>query len=206
MVLEKKTEVAVFEICGKAKTNVEDAEKWLKDLILREQTEQRFQDIVIETFDEAEIQKLNDLQRRLHIAILLEKEKSPPLILVSGIPRDVMDAYAEIQTLIDTVKHNQEEKSKAQLVQNLVQWQYQSNGDVFLAFDVITNLHLEDGKINKKTHVKIQLQGKNYWANIKKMHATDDQKRHIEIRRVSNGNERLSRPGFLVLPCLLVST
>ncbi|KAJ6665482.1 hypothetical protein lerEdw1_003323 [Lerista edwardsae] len=194
LVLEKKTEVAVFEICGKTKTNVEDAEKWLKDLILGEQTEKRFQDVVIETFDEAEIKKLNDLQRRLHIAIHLEKEKSPPLILVSGIPRDVMDAYTEIQMLIDTVKHDQEEKSKAQLVQNLVEWQYQSNGDIFLAFDVITNLHLEDGKINKKTHVNIQLQGKNYRVNIEKMYATDDQKRRIDIRRVSKDKLHMGLP------------
>ncbi|XP_066467944.1 protein mono-ADP-ribosyltransferase PARP14 [Tiliqua scincoides] len=184
LIVEKKTEVAVFEICGKTKANVEGAEKWLKELILGEQTEKHFQDVVIEMFDEAEIQKLNDLQRRLHIAIHLEKEKSPPLILVSGIPRDVMDAYTEIQKLIDTVKHDQEEKFKAQLIQKLVEWQFQSNGDNFIPFDMLTNLHLEEGKINNEKHVDIQFQGKKYQANIKKMCATDDQKRSVKIKRV----------------------
>lgn len=189
--MEKKTEVAVFEICGESKENVEACKKWLKELIEGEQEEKCFQDVVIETFDEAEIQKLNDLQRRLHIAIQLDKDKSPPRILVSGIPRDVIEAYTEIQQLIDAVKHDQEEKSKAQLVQKLVEWQHQSNGNDFIAFDMITNLHLEDGKISDKTYVDVQLQGKTWHANLKKMHAKDDKKTSIKIRRVEKGNEKL---------------
>ncbi|XP_062972727.1 protein mono-ADP-ribosyltransferase PARP14-like isoform X2 [Elgaria multicarinata webbii] len=192
LVLEKKVEVAVFEICGESREKVEDAESWLKKMILQEQTENCISDEMIDMFDDTEIKKLNELQKSLHIAIQLEKKQSPPFILLSGIPRDVLTAFTEIQGLIKTMKENREEKSKAELVKNLVEWQYCTSGNVFVAFNMLVNLHLEDSKINNKTHVNIQIHGKSYIANLRNMFATDSLGKCVNIRRIAKDEGKLS--------------
>ncbi|XP_042301491.1 protein mono-ADP-ribosyltransferase PARP14-like isoform X2 [Sceloporus undulatus] len=171
LLLEKKVEVAVFEICGEDRKNVDAAESWLKKLILQEQAENRITDELIDMFDDAEIQKLNELQKRLHIAIQLEKKQSPPFILVSGIPRDVLTAFTEIQDLIKKMKDDREERSKAELAKNLVEWQYSKDGDKYTSVDMLANLHLEDAMISKKMHVNIQIDGKAYMVDLKNMSA-----------------------------------
>nr|XP_056717390.1 protein mono-ADP-ribosyltransferase PARP14-like [Euleptes europaea] len=191
LLLEKKLEVAVFEICGERKKNVEDTEAWLKQLILQEQTEKCISDVLIEMFDEAEIKQLNDLQRRLHITIHLDKKQSPPSILVSGIPRDVLEAYMHIQKLIQTMKDDREEQSKAKLAHNLVEWQYSPKGDLFLPFDLLDNLHLEDAKINNTVKARINIQGKSYMADFKNLTATDSQGKSISIRRMAKEEGKL---------------
>ncbi|XP_053143016.1 protein mono-ADP-ribosyltransferase PARP14 [Hemicordylus capensis] len=192
VVLEKREERAIFEICGESKKNVEAAETWLKQLILQEQTEKNICHELIDMFDDEEIKKLNGLQKRLHISIQLEMNESPPFILVSGIPRDVLDAFEEIQKLIDNIKNDREEKSKAELAQNLVEWQYSINGNTFTPFDMITNLHLEDAKISNKMHIGIQLQGNSYTTDIKQMTAKDGQGRSISIKRITKDQGKLS--------------
>ncbi|KAL8183202.1 UNVERIFIED_CONTAM: hypothetical protein K2H54_023067 [Gekko kuhli] len=191
LVLEKKSEVAVFEICGEHKKNIENTEAWLKQLILQEQTENCISDVLIDMFDEAEIKQLNDLQRRLHIAIDLDRKQSPPSITIAGIPRDVLEAFTEIQTLIQRMKDNREEQSKAKLAQNLVEWQYSPNEDQFHPFDLLDNLHLEDAKISNTKQVKISIQGKSYMADIKKRIATDNQGRKISIKRIAKEEGKL---------------
>ncbi|XP_061464993.1 protein mono-ADP-ribosyltransferase PARP14-like isoform X2 [Rhineura floridana] len=191
LVLEKKMEVAVFEVCGESKENVEDAESWLRKMILQEQTENRISDELIDLFDDGEIKKLNDLQKRLDIAIQLERKQSPPFILLSGIPRDVLTAYTEIQNLLRRIKDDREEKSKAELAQHLVEWQYSTNGNVFAPFDMLSNLHLEDAKISNKKSITIQIFGKSYTADITNMCATDGQGSSVDIRRVAKEQGRL---------------
>ncbi|XP_054828835.1 protein mono-ADP-ribosyltransferase PARP14-like isoform X2 [Eublepharis macularius] len=191
LVLEEKLEDAVFEICGEHKKKVEDAEAWLKQIILQEQTENHISDMLIEMFDEAEIKKLNDLQRRLHIAIQLDKKQSPPSVLVSGIPRDVLEASKEIQKLIQRMNDDREEQSKAELVKNLVEWQYSPNGDLFKPFDLLENLRLEDAKINNAEQVNIKIHGKSCKADIKKLCATDSRGKSISIRRMAKEEGKL---------------
>lgn len=189
--MERKSEVAVFEICGELKKNIEDTEAWLKQLILQEQAEKHIPDMLIEKFDEPEIKQLNGLQKRLHIAIRLDRNQSPPSITVSGIPRDVLEAFTEIQKLIQRMKDDQEEQSKSKFAANLVEWQYSPKGDLFLPFDFLENLHLEDAKINKTERVKINILGSSWVADIKSMTATDVTGRSISIRRIAKeeGNE-----------------
>lgn len=190
LVLEKKVEVAVFEICGENKGSVERAEAWLKDLILKEQEEKCISDRAIKMFGDAEIEKLKDLQERLPISICLEMKQSPPFIMIAGIPRAILTAYEEITLLIEKIK----EQSMAELAKNTVEWQYSTNGDTFVAFDSVTNLHLEDAKINDGTHVEIQIQGKSYKADVNEMYATDGQGSRISIKRLvkDEGKERLT--------------
>ncbi|XP_015284490.1 PREDICTED: poly [ADP-ribose] polymerase 14 [Gekko japonicus] len=191
LVLEKKSEVAVFEICGEQKKNVDDTEAWLKQLILQEQAEKRIPDELIEMFEDAEIKQLNDLQRRLHIAIHLDRKQSPPSITVSGIPRDVLEAFTEIQTLIQRMKDNREEQSMGKLVQNLVEWQYSPNGDLFQPVDLLDNLHLENAKGDNTGLVKISIQGKSYMADVQNRTATDNQGKRISIRRIAKEEGKL---------------
>lgn len=182
LVLKEKVEVTVFEICGENRKNVTDAESWLKKLILQEQSENRITDELIAMFDEAEVEKLGELQKKLHIAIQLESEQSPPFILVSGLPRDVLTASNEIQNLIKKIKVVQE-KSKAELVTNLVEWQYCAHGDSYKPFDMLTNLHLEDARINNKTPISVQIQGMSYKVDLKNMCA-DGQGGKVPIKRI----------------------
>ncbi|KAH0621328.1 hypothetical protein JD844_022485 [Phrynosoma platyrhinos] len=184
LLLEKKIEVAVFEICGEDSKNVDAAESWLKKMILQEQLEIRIVDELIDMFDDAEIQKLNELQKRLHIAIQLEREQSPPFILVSGIPRDVLTAFTEIQDLIKKMKDEREERSKAELAKNLVDWQYSKDGYNYKSVDMLANLHLEDAKISNKMHINIQIHGTAYRVDFKNMCAYHKEKT-ILIKRIA---------------------
>ncbi|KAL7991775.1 hypothetical protein Chor_016031 [Crotalus horridus] len=191
IVLEKKIETSSFEICGENKKNVEEAEAWLRKLIFNEQTENHIADELIDTFADAEIKRLNDLQKRLNIAIHLNKTESPPFILVSGIPRDVLTAFTEIQNLLKTLKADQEKKSKAELVKVLVEWQYCANGNVFLPFDTLSNLDLEDAKISKKGQIQVQIRGQKYTADLNKMYVVDSQGKSMKIKRVGKDEGKL---------------
>ncbi|XP_070586713.1 protein mono-ADP-ribosyltransferase PARP14-like [Erythrolamprus reginae] len=190
--LEKKIETSSFELCGKNRKNVEEAEAWLRKLVFKEQTENRIVDDLIGMFADAEIKRLNDLQKRLHIVIHLDKMESPPFILVSGIPRDVLTAFTEIQNLLKTLKADQEKKSKAELAKVLVEWQYCTNGNVFVAFDTLSNLDLEDAKISKKKQIQVQIQGQNYIADLSKMYIVDSQGNSMKIKRVVKDEGKVS--------------
>ncbi|XP_013929775.1 PREDICTED: poly [ADP-ribose] polymerase 14-like [Thamnophis sirtalis] len=182
--LEKKIEMSTFELCGENRKKVEEAEAWLRKLVFKEQTENRIVDDLIDMFADAEIKRLNDLQKRLHIVIHLNRTESPPFILLSGIPRDVLTAFTDIQNLLKTLKADQEKKSKAELAQVLVEWQYCANGNVFVAFDTFSNLDLEDAKISKKKQIQVQIQGQNYTADLNKMCVVDSQGKSMKIKRV----------------------
>ncbi|XP_007443322.3 poly [ADP-ribose] polymerase 14, partial [Python bivittatus] len=191
IVLEKKIERTSFEICGEHRKNVEDAVAWLKKLIFHEQTENCIVDDLIDMFDDAEIKKMNDLQKRLQIAFQLDKLQSPPVLLVSGIPRDVLTASTEIQNLLKKLKADQEKKSKAELAKVLVEWQYCTKGNVFVAFDMLSNLDLEDAKISKKKHIQVQIQGQNFIADLDRMCVVDSQGKSIQINRVGKVGDKL---------------
>ncbi|XP_058050767.1 protein mono-ADP-ribosyltransferase PARP14-like isoform X2 [Ahaetulla prasina] len=189
--LEKKIETSSFDLCGKSREKVEEAEAWLRKLVFKEQTENRIVDDLIDIFADAEIKRLNDLQKRLHIVIHLNKMESPPFILVSGFPRDVLTAFTEIQNLLKALKADQEKKSKAELAQVLVEWQYCAKGNVFVAFDSLSNLDLEDAKISKKKQIQVQIQGQNYIADLNKMCIVNSQGENMKIKRVVKDEGKL---------------
>ncbi|XP_024071616.2 protein mono-ADP-ribosyltransferase PARP14 [Terrapene carolina triunguis] len=182
-VLEKKIELATFQICGESQKNVEATESWIKNLILKEQYDNVISDELIGSFDETEAKKLSELQKSLHITIHVETKETPPFVRVSGITRDVYEASMKIQNMIKRIKDNQEEQSKAKLVSNLVQWKYSINNMSFIDFDPLTNMHLEDAKVAKKTYINIKLLRKNYKVDMKNLRATDEQGTVVIIQR-----------------------
>uniref|UniRef100_A0A8B9PA28 Poly [ADP-ribose] polymerase n=1 Tax=Apteryx owenii TaxID=8824 RepID=A0A8B9PA28_APTOW len=190
VVLEKKVELVTFQICGESQKNVDDAASWIKNSILKEQSENIISDELIESFDQRQIKTLADLQRRKHVTIQLENNQSPPHVKISGITRDVYSVSMEVQNMIQKLKDTQEEQSKAELVYNLVEWRYPGSNDTFVAFDKLTNMQLEDAKIAKKTHVTVKIKNKNYKVDLNTLQANDDQGTTFSIQRVPKNEEK----------------
>ncbi|XP_054685117.1 protein mono-ADP-ribosyltransferase PARP14-like [Grus americana] len=192
MVLEKKVDLATFHICGESRINVDAAESWINSLILKEQFEINISDELIEHFDERQIEALADLQRSKHVTIQLENKLSPPYIKISGVSRDVWLVSVEVQKMIKKIKDTEEERSKAELVCNLVEWRYSGSNDSFVAFDKLTNMHLEDAKIGKKTHLSVKINKNNYTVDLNTLQAHDDQGKTINIQRMPKNEDSLS--------------
>ncbi|NXC45749.1 PAR14 polymerase, partial [Penelope pileata] len=191
LVLKKKVDRVTFQICGESQENVDATKSWIIDLILKEQFETSILDELIENFDERQIETLEDLQRRKHVTIELEKNHSPPCIKISGVSRDVCFVSVEVQKMIQNLKMTQEEQSKAELVYNLVEWRYQRTDDSFVAFDKLTNMQLEDAKIAKKPHLNIKINKKNYKVDLNTLQAHDDQGKTINVQRMSKNEGKL---------------
>ncbi|XP_027534842.1 poly [ADP-ribose] polymerase 14 [Neopelma chrysocephalum] len=189
MILEKKVNLVTFQICGESQENVDAAESWIKDLILKEQSETTITNELIESFGERQIAALADLQRRKHVTIQLDNKLSPPVITISGISRDVWFVLVEIQTMIQKMKDAEEEQSKAELLSNLVEWRYLGSNDTFVAFDKRTNMQLEDAKLAKKPYLNVKINKKNYKVDLNTLQAHDDQGKTINIQRVSKNEE-----------------
>ncbi|XP_010074343.1 PREDICTED: poly [ADP-ribose] polymerase 14-like [Pterocles gutturalis] len=192
VVLEKKVDVATFQICGESQKNVDATESWIKNLILKEQLENSISDELIVHFGESQIDTLADLQRRMHVTIQLESKLFPPCIKISGISRDVFYVSVKIQKMIQKMKDAQEEQSKAELVYNLVEWRYPGSNDSFVAFDKLTNMHLEDAKIAKKSHLTVKINKKDYKVDLNTLQANDDQGETIIIQRVPKNEDKQS--------------
>ncbi|KFQ87184.1 Poly [ADP-ribose] polymerase 14, partial [Phoenicopterus ruber ruber] len=179
-----------FQICGESQNNVDATESWIKNLILKEQFENTISDELIENFGERQIEALADLQRRKHVTIQLENKLSPPCIKISGISRDVCFVSVEVQKMIQKMKYAEEERSKAELVYNLVEWRYLGSNDTFVAFDKLTNMQLEDAKIAKKPHLTVRINEKNYKVDLTTLQANDDQGKTINIQRVPKNEDK----------------
>ncbi|NWU18751.1 PAR14 polymerase, partial [Cephalopterus ornatus] len=185
VILEKKVNLVTFQICGESQDNVEAAESWIKDLILKEQSETTISNELIGSFDERQIAALADLQRRKHVTIQLDNKLSPPVINISGISRDVWFVLVEIQTMIQKMKDAEEEQLKAELLSSLVEWRYLGSNDTFVAFDKQTNMQLEDAKLAKKPYLNVKINKKNYKVDLNTLQAHDNQGKTITIQRVS---------------------
>nr|XP_009942545.1 PREDICTED: poly [ADP-ribose] polymerase 14-like [Opisthocomus hoazin] len=192
VVLEKKVDLATFQICGESQKNVDATESWIKNFILKEQFENSISDELIENFDETQMNTLADLQKTNHVTIQLENKLSPPCIKISGISRDVCFVSVEIQKMIQKMKDTEEERSKAELVYNLVEWKYTGSNNSFVAFDKLTNMQLEDAKIAKKPHLTVKINNNNYKVDLNTLQANDDQGKTINIQRVPKNEDKQS--------------
>ncbi|KAK9410545.1 polyADP-ribose polymerase PARP14 [Crotalus adamanteus] len=183
LVFERTVEPAVFQICGDHYNNVENAAAWIKKLIFESQNEYTISDEWISNFGESEYKKLEDLQEMLHIALKLDSEASPPSLCICGITKDVLQASMEIQTMIRRIREDREEKSKADLLTNLVLWRYEDNGQ-YRTFDSLTNMQLEAAAQHQRQY-ELTINKKRYKVDPSKMQAVDDQGTCITLRRVA---------------------
>ncbi|KAM8770636.1 protein mono-ADP-ribosyltransferase PARP14 [Rhynchonycteris naso] len=180
LVLEKKTELAIFQVCGENEKLVEQALSWIQNLIKKEQSVYTSKDDCIKDFDEQEYQELSKLQKNLNISIHLDHQK--PLIEVSGTISDVLQARNAIEDMMKIVKSVKEEEFKADYVSDFVEWQYNDNNTIY-NFDKITNLQLEDAKKNQKVTINVKINNQKYTVDLKTYIATDAKGHSLSVQR-----------------------
>lgn len=180
LVLEKKTESAVFQVCGENVKCVDHALSWLQDLIKKEQWPYCNEDEYIRYFDVKEYQELNELQKKLNISIFLERER--PLIEVFGITTDVIQARNAIEDMIKRVRSSKEQEYLADRTYDYVEWQYQDS-NTFQSFDKITNMQLEDAKKQKKKTIDVKINHQSYTVDLNTCIATDAKGKTLLVQR-----------------------
>ncbi|NXL85343.1 PAR14 polymerase, partial [Alectura lathami] len=190
-VLEKKVDLAVFQICGENKKQVEETEAWLKSTILKEQFQREITDDCISDFGEAENEELSDLQKRLNVAFEFEHN----FIRISGVNKDVLLAYSSIQEMIHRVKAAKQEEIKAELLKNLIEWKYFEK-DSYVPFDSLTNMHLENAFIGNQTNISVVIKNQKYTVNIGGRYATDEKGQRRNLIRIDKSEDQES----IVLP------
>ncbi|XP_054984122.1 protein mono-ADP-ribosyltransferase PARP14-like [Sorex araneus] len=155
LILEKKTELAIFQVCGYNIKHVNNAIYWIQNLIIREQFSSFIEDECINDFDEIEVQELRALQAKLNVSISFDHKK--PLIEVRGIAKDVMEVRNNIEEMVKRIRLNKEQEYRANYISEFVEWQYKDS-NTFHPFDKMTNLHLEEANKagNRTTDVKIK--------------------------------------------------
>ncbi|XP_030066736.1 LOW QUALITY PROTEIN: protein mono-ADP-ribosyltransferase PARP14 [Microcaecilia unicolor] len=189
-------EPAIFQICGESYKAVENTASWIKDLILKEQQESVIKDEWIAEFEEEEHSKLDELQKKLQITIQVDCESSEPLIRVSGLTRDVLQACNEIQDMIKKGKDENYKKREAEIISNLVEWQYLVTGSGWVPFDSLSNLALERGYSEQDQTTTINLRKVKYKVDFVNECAKDEKGKQITIKRISKteGAESMEAP------------
>lgn len=182
IVLEKKSELMFFQVCGADENDVNSAIFWVQDLINKEQYSYTSKDECIKDFDEKEGQKLNELQKKLNITISLDQKK--PSIEVSGISRDVNQARNEIEEMIKSIQLAKEKESQADYICEFVEWQYLDK-NTFYRFDKITNLQLENVRKTKSKNTVVKINNQDYRVDLKTYTATGPAGHTVKIQRLT---------------------
>lgn len=178
-VLEKKIDLAVVQICGENQKKVEEVEGWLKSAILKEQFQKEIIDESIIHFGEAERQELHNLQKKLEIGLHL----SDSSIQLSGVAKDVWNAYSAVQEMIHRVKAAKHEEIKAEFLKSVIEWKY-FESDLYVPFDSLTNMHLENALVGKQKTISVTIDQKKYTANVEAKWILDDQGKRAPIIRI----------------------
>nr|XP_021490328.1 poly [ADP-ribose] polymerase 14 [Meriones unguiculatus] len=181
LVLEKKVELTVFQVCGTDTANVESAISWLQDLITKEQFSFTNADECVRDFDSNEYEKLNEMQKRLNIIIEMDQKK--PCIRVSGISRDVVKARDEIDDMVKSIRLAKEKENQADYVLTFVEWRYTEN-NITDCFDKIANKELEDAWKAKQKNVTVKIHNQEFTVNLSTNTATGPQGQSVTVQRV----------------------
>ncbi|NXP49794.1 PAR14 polymerase, partial [Heliornis fulica] len=185
--LKKKIDVAAVQICGDNKKKVEEAESWLKRVILKEQFKTEITDESILHFGEAETEELHSLQKKFKISLCLTGNR----IQISGVEKDVWIALSSVKEMIHRVKTAKHEKTKAELFQNLIEWKYFENYS-YVPFPSLTNMCLENAFQEKQKTISVTINEKKYTVNIESRSAVDDGGKQIPIIRVDKSEDQES--------------
>ncbi|KAJ7403292.1 poly (ADP-ribose) polymerase family, member 14 [Pitangus sulphuratus] len=186
-VLEKKMDLAVVQVCGEIKKEVEEAESWLRSTISKEQLQTEIVDDSISHFSEEENEELRRLEKKLKITLYFEGTS----IRISGFEKDVWIAHSAIQNMILRVKATKQEEVQAGLLQNLIEWQYFEE-DSYVPFDSLTNMQLENAYRGKQKSISVTTGEKKYTVDVKLKYAVDDQGNQTTIRRVDKSEDQES--------------
>lgn len=87
-----------------------------------------------------------------------------------------------IRRMIQRVQRGVEKKFKAKMLSEQVQWHFQQDDGTMVAFDLDTNLLLEEALINKQAKIKIS--NKPYHADVFQRKAVSaDNRKVVELQR-----------------------
>ncbi|NXM44311.1 PAR14 polymerase, partial [Gymnorhina tibicen] len=185
VVLEKKIDLAVVQICGENKKEVEEAEEWLRSAISKEQSQTEIVDESIPHFGEEESEELAELQKKLKIVLHLRSNS----IEISGVAKDVCMAAVAVHKMILRVKAAKE--TEAKLLQNSVEWKYSEKGS-YVPFNSLTNVELEDAYMRKQKVIEVTIGEQKYTVDMESKTAVDAQEKQISIIRVDKSEDQKS--------------
>ncbi|OCT63245.1 hypothetical protein XELAEV_18044343mg [Xenopus laevis] len=189
---KQNIEPAIFHLCGEDKHKVMKASSWLERLLLKEQHEDIISDAWILEFEEQELKKLTELQKKSQVSISIEPPGSD--IKVSGLTRDVFDISKEIHTIIKNVNYRKTREREAEFYSNLVEWRYH-DGTRFVSFDKMSNLDLEKAQNEGTQSLTVDVSGVKYTVNMERKFALDSKGKSVGIERVSKSGLSTSLPG-----------
>ncbi|XP_077305883.1 protein mono-ADP-ribosyltransferase PARP14-like isoform X2 [Lithobates pipiens] len=184
-------EPVVFSLCAEDKSSVERTKAWLLQLIDNEQGEKVIREECISELEDAEVQKISDLQKKFQVSVIYKPPD--PSIRIVGLTRDVLPVSGEIEMIINRVKDRKNRERAAELTGKLVEWSY-DNGGTMVPFDKMTNLELEEAKNDNKAQITIQIRRHQYTVSVQRESATDNHGNQIQIQRVvkhEGGSNRL---------------
>ncbi|NXE34359.1 PAR14 polymerase, partial [Ptilorrhoa leucosticta] len=185
--LEKKIDLAVVQICGENKKEVEEAEKWLRNAILKEQSQTEIVDESISHFGEEESEELGDLEDKLKIVLHLKSTS----IEISGVTKDVCIASLAVHKMILRVKTAKEKETHAKVLQNSVEWKYSEKGS-YVPFSSLTNVELENAYKGKQKIIEVTVGEQIYTVDMERKTAVDAQGRETPIIRVDKSEDQKS--------------
>ncbi|OWK63178.1 Poly [ADP-ribose] polymerase 14 [Lonchura striata] len=183
VVLEKKINLAVVQICGENKKEVEEAEKWLRSAISKEQSQTQIVDETISHFNEEEKAELRDLENELKICLNLKSTH----IEISGVAKDVCVASLAVHKMILRVKAAKE--TQAKLLQNSIEWKYFEK-DSYVPFNSLTNVELEDAYKGKQKTLEVTIGEQIYTVDMEQKTAVDAHGRQISLIRIEKSEGR----------------
>ncbi|NWX59781.1 PAR14 polymerase, partial [Promerops cafer] len=184
--LEKKIDLAVVQICGENKKEVEEAEKWLRSAISREQSQTEIVDESISHFGEEESEELDDLEKTLKIVLDLKSSS----IEISGVTKDVCLASVAVHKMILRVKAAKE--TQAKLLQNSIEWKYFEK-DSYVPFNCFTNVKLENAYVGKQKTVEVTIDGQIYIVDMERKTAVDAQGRQVSVIRIDKSEDQKAK-------------
>ncbi|NXH92865.1 PAR14 polymerase, partial [Edolisoma coerulescens] len=187
VVLEKKISQAVLQICGENKKEVEEAEKWLRSAISKEQSQTEIVDESISHFGDEEREELGDLQEKLKIFLRLRSNS----IDISGVTKDVWMASSAIHKMVLRVKAAKEKEIQAKVLQNSIEWKYSEKGS-YVPFSSLTNVELENAYTGKEKIIEVTIGEQIYTVDMERKTAVDAQGREIPIIRVDKSEDQKS--------------
>ncbi|NWZ42339.1 PAR14 polymerase, partial [Brachypodius atriceps] len=185
VVLEKKIDLAIVQICGENKEEVEETEKWLRNAISKEQSQTEIVDESISHFGEEETEELDDLEKNLKIALHLKSTS----IEISGVTKDVCMASLAVHKMILRVKTAKE--TEAKLLQNSIEWKYFEK-DSYVPFNSLTNVELENAYVGKQKTIEVTIGERIYTVDMERKSAVDAQGRETSIIRVDKSEDQKS--------------
>ncbi|XP_055965381.1 protein mono-ADP-ribosyltransferase PARP14-like [Sorex fumeus] len=188
LVLEKKTELATFQVCGDSIEHVNNAFDWTQDLILKDQFSSIIKDECIQDFDEMEVQELRALQDKLNVSISLDQKN--PLIEIGGIAKDVMEVRNNIEEMIKRIRLNKEQEYRANCISEFVEWRYKDS-NTFYRFDKMTSLHLEEANKEGERTTDVKIKYETYTVDFTTNTATNSDGVTLPVQRFQKAGDEI---------------